>query len=129
MGGKVFMRLFGRTIAEPSEPIQAMLNEQFGHTVQRFLGAFKRALPGVPAGVLCWRFQFVVGAMGYVMADPQNMKVLSNGQCDPGNTEAAVEQLVTFLSAGLRAAWQAPGAKRRNSEVDSSRLVRTRAGK
>jgi len=50
MGGKVFMRLFGRTIAEPSEPIQAMLNEQFGHTVQRFLGAFKRALPGVPAG-------------------------------------------------------------------------------
>ncbi len=129
MGGKVFMRLFGRTIAEPSEPLQAMLNEQFGHTVQRFLAAFERALPGVPPSVLCWRFQFVVGAMGYVMADPQNMKALSNGQCDPGDTETAVKQLVTFLAAGLRSPWESATGKGRSTEANPRRAVRTRVGK
>jgi len=105
MGGKVFMRLFGRTIAEPSKRLQSMLNEQFGPTVERFLAAFARALPMMPAPVLWWRFQFVIGAMGYIMADPQNLKVMSGGQCDPGDTETAVEQLVTFLAAGVRAPW------------------------
>jgi AcrR family transcriptional regulator len=112
-GGRVFMRLFGRTIAEPSEQLQRMLNEQFGETAVRFGGALKRALPGLPEAVLCWRFQFVVGAMGYIMADPQNMKVLSGGKCDPADTETAIQELVTFLAAGLRAPAELPRRKRR----------------
>lgn len=102
-GGKVFMRLFGRAIAEPSEDLQRMLNEQFGTTVQRFVVALRRALPEMPLATLGWRFQFVVGAMGYVMADPQNMKSMSRGLCDPNNTEEVIKQLVTFLAAGMRA--------------------------
>ncbi len=102
-GGRFFMRLFGRTIAEPSDQLQRMLNEQFGETAARFGAALRRALPGLPEAVLCWRFQFVVGAMGYIMADPQNMKALSSGKCDPTDTETAIRELVTFLAAGLRA--------------------------
>ncbi len=102
-GGKVFVRLFGRTMAEPSERLQAMLNDQFGETAKRFMSALRKALPELPPTVLCWRFEFVVGAMGYVMADPQNIKVASGGACDPGDTETAVRELTTFLAAGLRA--------------------------
>ncbi len=102
-GGKAFVRLFGRTIAEPSEHLQAMLNEQFGTTIKRFMGALHRALPNLSTAELAWRFQFAVGAMGYLMADPQNLKVLSQGLCDPGDTETAVCELVKFLAAGLRA--------------------------
>ena len=101
--GKAFVRLFGRTIAEPSEHLQSMLNEQFGTTVKRFLAALQRALPKLSTAQLAWRFQFAVGAMGYLMADPQNLKAISDGLCDPGDTEAAISELVTFLAAGLRA--------------------------
>ena len=102
-GGKAFVRLFGRTIAEPSEHLQAMLNEQFGTTIKRFLAALQRALPALTPAELAWRFQFAVGAMGYLMADPQNLKAISAGLCDPGDTETAIRELVTFLAAGLNA--------------------------
>jgi AcrR family transcriptional regulator len=101
--GHAFVRLFGRTIAEPSERLQAMLNDQFGTTIKRFLTALQRALPGLSDAELGWRFQFAVGAMGYLMADPQNLRSLSAGLCDPGDTETAIRELVAFLAAGLRA--------------------------
>lgn len=109
-GGRVFMRLFGRTMAEPSVQLQTMLNEQFGETMKRFTAALGRALPGLAPAVLCWRLQFVLGAMGYLMADPQNLKVASQGQCDPADTETAIRELVQFLAAGLRAPTAGSGA-------------------
>lgn len=102
-GGKVFVRLFGRTMAEPSADLQNMLNAHFGLTVQRFHAAFQRALPELPPAVLLWRFQFIIGAMGYVMADPQNIKIMSGGLCDAADTDMAIKQLVDFLASGLRA--------------------------
>jgi AcrR family transcriptional regulator len=102
-GGRVFVRLFGRTITEPSGQLQRLLNQQFGTTIERFLAALKRALPQLSPELLCWRFQFVVGAMGYLMADPQDLKALSEGRCDPANTKTAIRELVVFLEGGLRA--------------------------
>jgi len=110
-GGKVFLRLFGRTISEPSEQLQAILNEQFGTTVKRFLGALARALPELSAAELFWRFEFAVGAMGYLMADPQNLKAVSGGRCDPNDTETSVRELVAFLAAGFRAPAAAKGRR------------------
>lgn len=108
-GGRVFTRLFGRTIAEPSDSLQQMLNEQFGPTMKRFLAALARALPHLSVAQLGWRFQFTVGAMGYLMADPQNLKALTGGRCDPADTDTAVRELVAFLAAGLRAQPAAAG--------------------
>jgi AcrR family transcriptional regulator len=120
-GGKVFMRLFGRTIAEPSERLQKMLNDQFGATSARFLAAFRRALPELPPATLGWRFQFVVGAMGYVMADPQNLKLWSEGLCDPSDTENAINELVRFLRAGLEAPAPKPAGSRVRKKRTTSR--------
>jgi AcrR family transcriptional regulator len=120
-GGKVFVRLFGRTITEPSEQLQRMLNEQFGTTIERFLAALQRALPHLPPDVLCWRFQFVVGAMGYLMADPQDLKALSEGRCDPADTETAIRELVVFLEAGLRAKRKVRNRKSRIRTKSESR--------
>jgi hypothetical protein len=47
---------------------------------------------------------FVIGAMGHLMCDPQKLKELSKGLCDPEDTDTAIKQLATFLSAGMRAA-------------------------
>lgn len=101
-GGHV-MRLFGRTIAEPSEWLQKLLSEQFGGVVKRFASAFRRALPELPESVLFWRVHFAIGSMAHVMCDPQKVHVISGGKCDPDDTERVIQELVTFLAAGMRA--------------------------
>src|SRR6185503_3862118 len=68
------LRLFGRSIAEPNEAVQRIISEQFGNVVRRFTMAFRHALPELPEAVLLWRIQFVIGAMGHVMCDPQRIK-------------------------------------------------------
>ena len=128
-GGRVFVRLFGRTMAEPSEQLQTMLNDEFGTTVSRFLAALQCALPHLSRAELCWRFQFAVGAMGYLMADPQNLKSSSTGLCDPADTETALRELVKFLAAGLRAGVAGRGARRDESRAPAKtrrELRRTR---
>ncbi|MFN7140846.1 MAG: TetR/AcrR family transcriptional regulator [Limisphaerales bacterium] len=102
-GGRVVMRLFGRTIAEPSEQLQRLIHQQFGDMVKRFTGAFQRALPELPENVLFWRIQFVIGAMAHIMCDPNGIKAMSAGLCDPNNTEEVIKEMVTFLAAGMRA--------------------------
>ncbi len=101
-GGKVFMRLLGRTYAEPDETWQRMLMDQFGETVRRFTGAFQRALPGLPRAELFWRIHFVVGAMAHTMADTERPRSLSGGLCDPYDVEGIIARLVAFLAAGMR---------------------------
>ena len=102
-GGPVCMRLYGRTIAEPNESLQRLFHAQFGDVVQRFTAALHRALPNLPQAVLLWRMAFAIGAMAHLMCDPQKLKDLSKGECDPEDTDTAIKQLVSFLSAGIRA--------------------------
>ena len=106
LGGAAMVRLFGRTIVEPNETVQKLLGEEFGATYGRFSTVFARALPGMPESVLMWRIQFVIGAMAHLMCDPGKLKEASAGRCDPGDTEQAAREMVTFLSAGLRAPWE-----------------------
>ncbi len=102
-GGANVMRLFGRTIAEPSDDLQAMFRELFGDVAKRFIGAFHRACPELPGSVLFWRFHFVIGAMAQTMCDHTNIKLMSGGKCDLNNTDEVLEQMASFLAAGFRA--------------------------
>lgn len=102
-GGPDVMRLFGRTIAEPSAELQQMLHQQFGRLAERFGRALSRACPKLPPAVLQWRLHFTIGAMGHVMCDPTKMKEFTGGVCDPGDTDEVIRQMTAFLSAGFRA--------------------------
>ena len=102
-GGEVFMRLLGRILPEPDEPLQALLGEQFSEVIERFLAAFQRALPELPLRDLFWRAHFGVGAMAHTMCGCNTLKTISRGLCDPSDTEPLIRQLVLFISAGMRA--------------------------
>ena len=128
-GGPEVMRLFGRTIAEPSEEMQQMLHEQFGGVAQRFGTALARACPDLPEAVLIWRFHFMIGAMGHVMADPTKMKVFTGGKCDPNDTNEVVRQMTAFLAAGFRAPADKPTPKRaKRKKTKGSSLKAMAAG-
>jgi outer membrane protein, multidrug efflux system len=115
-GGPDVMRLFGRMIAEPGEDLQRMIHDQFGGVTARFGFALAKACPDLPEAVLIWRFHFMIGAMGHVMADPTQMKLFTAGRCDPNDTEEVVRQMTSFLAAGFRApADKAPKKKKKTA--------------
>ena len=102
-GGDQFMRLLGRCVLEPDKKIQGLLNTQFHYVLERFKPSLNRALPNLPPEDFFWRIHFLVGAMAHTMADSERLRSISNGLCNPNDTEGMVKQLVAFLAAGLKA--------------------------
>jgi len=111
-GGRVFMRLLGRVFNDPGEKLQSLFFEQFEAIGKRFKPAFRRSLPNLSPVDTMWRLHFVIGVMAHTMADTQKLKFISQGACDPNDTEGIIRQMVVFLAAGMRApAAQAQGGK------------------
>jgi hypothetical protein len=97
------MQMCGRIYSEQAGYVQRIFDNLFGEVVVRFVTAFRRALPEVPEADRAWRIHFCVGAMIHTMSDSEKLKRFSNGICDPSDTEVAIEQMVRFCAAGLRA--------------------------
>jgi AcrR family transcriptional regulator len=102
-GGAVFMQLLGRCFMEPDVKIQAMLDRQLQEVAGRFIPALQRSLPKLPEEDFFWRIHFLVGAMAHTMADAERLRSFSSGRCNPDDTEAMIDHLVNFLSAGFKA--------------------------
>ncbi len=60
---KEFGPLMGRLYTEPGEFIQRVYKEHLEHVANRFVNAFRRALPDLEPDELLWRLHFVIGAM------------------------------------------------------------------
>lgn len=102
-GGPAFMRLRARLAFDPAEFRRAVLAKAFDDSSRRFVEALRSALPDLPLTDLHWRFHFVLGAMTYTMAAPGRIESITNGALDTTASHAALEQLVRFAAAGLRA--------------------------
>lgn len=101
--GSTFMRLCGRMHAEPADYVQKYFDEKFGPVIMRFVAAFTRALPELSLKERSWRLHFTAGALIFTLLEGEKVKQFSQGQCDPANVEEAVEHMVHFAAAGLRA--------------------------
>lgn len=102
-GGRTFMRLLGRTYAKPSEFVRGFLAEEYAAVIARFKAALIKALPGVPAEEILWRFHFMLGAMAYAISGADALHVVAEGALDDGDTEALYARLMSFMLGGLRA--------------------------
>ena len=101
--GQPFVALMGRMIIEPGDFAQRLLAAQMGEIARRFSAAMRRALPGLPEEDMYWRMFFAVGVLAHTLARGQLVEVVSQGRCRPGDIDAIVKRMVTFLCAGLRA--------------------------
>ena len=101
-GGMVFMRLLGRLHAE-GDLLPGILTSKFGDVLERFGRALRRALPDLSQQELFWRLNLAIGALAQTLRggskDLQTLGDLSLSF----DSEAALERLVAFLSAGFRA--------------------------
>jgi len=103
-GGATFMRLLGRTYAEPSQFIRNFLAEEYAAVLERFKRALFRALPAVPEAEIVWRLHFMLDAMSYAIAGTDALKLIAHCELDEANPAAALApRLMSFLLGGLRA--------------------------
>lgn len=103
-GGHTFMRLLGRTYAEPAQFIRGFLAEEYAAVLVRFKAALYRALPEVPREEIIWRLHFMLGAMSYAIAGTDSLRLMTECDVDERDPAAAIApRLMSFLVGGLRA--------------------------
>lgn len=103
-GGAVFLRVLGRTFAEPASYMRNFLPEQYREVVVRFKSAMRKALPQIPEEELVWRMHFMFGAMAYSMAGNDVLRLIASCRlADADDPEAVIRRLIPFLVAGLQA--------------------------
>ena len=99
-GGAAFARLVARSFSEPSDETRRMLQTAFREVVDRFSGALGTALPHLPRETVFWRIHFMAGAMAHTAAFGRLALAMSNGLCDPEDSERMIDELAAFLAAG-----------------------------
>lgn len=101
-------RLHARLQTDPDETASAVRAATYDETTLGYVAAFQRALPHLPAEAIYWRVHFMMGAYLWTLLGPGRLGMISRGTCDPADLDAAVREIVPFLSAGLTA--PAPGS-------------------
>jgi AcrR family transcriptional regulator len=95
------MRLHARLFTDPDETASAVRADIYDETNALYVAALRRALPGVPARTLYWRYYFMMGAYVWTLLQPGRLEAISQGRCDPADMEQAMREIVPFLCAGL----------------------------
>lgn len=101
--GDTFRMLRARLAFEREDVRRRVLDKAFNRSSQMALQALSKALPHLNAEELHWRFHFLLGSMVYTMAYPGRIESLSEQKIDTRDWEKALDRLVTFAAAGLRA--------------------------
>ena len=112
--GMVFMRLLGRLHAE-GDLLPRIITAQFGDVLRRFGAALRAALPDLPPEELFWRLNLAIGALAQTLrGGSKDLETIADLSLSL-DSEAALERLVAFLSAGFRA--PVPAAANHESHV------------
>jgi AcrR family transcriptional regulator len=101
--GLAFTMLRARMAFEREEVRREALGQAFDRSSAMALRALAQALPKLEPKELFWRFHFVLGGMVYTMARPGRIESITDDAIDTSDADAALEHLVRFAAAGLRA--------------------------
>ena len=93
----------GRCFTLPEEFMQRVFLRHLKPVMERFNGAFARAVPELSDADRVWRTMFSIGAMVHVMSWSTVLPQISGGLLDPSDTKELTRRIVTFAAAGFRA--------------------------
>jgi AcrR family transcriptional regulator len=72
-------------------------------THSAYIAALQKCLPHLSKKTLMWRLHFLVGAVAFGIRVPDPLLAFSNGECDPGNLEMTLSQILPYAAAGFSA--------------------------
>jgi AcrR family transcriptional regulator len=104
---RLLMRLLIQARALPKADTSHAIFDQYDAFAARFVDALLQAEPTLPREEAFWRYAFAIGALMYIVSDSDQayhrLNRISNGLCDTDDPLAIVQQLVAFITAGIRA--------------------------
>ena len=101
-GASEFTRLRAILSGENSALLQEVIAENFDQPSRTFIEALSHALPHLDQKEVLWRFHFLLGTLYHTGAHAARLVSLSEGECDPSDTEECLKRLIPFLAAGFR---------------------------
>lgn len=102
-GGTTFTRLRAVLAHENHALARRLIEKHFDDTSRAFIAALHRCLPHLSLADVYWRFHFLLGALYYTTVNPDRIRQLSGGLCDPSDPDTAIATMVRFVAAGFRA--------------------------
>jgi len=103
-GGANFIKLLGRTHAEPGPEVHDFLPLLYDEVKNRYRSALAKALPDLSQEELSWRVHFVIGTIAFTLAGTDALEMIESCRyCDPGDIEGIIQRLLPFLKGGLSA--------------------------
>ena len=101
-GGAAYARFRIRLAAERSAWARDLPSRYFDESSHQFLDALAAALPHLPIEDIYWRFNIMLAAMYFTIANPARIEYLSRGLVDMSDEEQAIAYLVQFFSRAFR---------------------------
>jgi len=102
--GRAFLRLQARLHTEPPEISYKLRTHAYGSSTQRYVDAFRLALPQLGELDAYWRVTLMVGTYLYAFSDTHRMEEMTpKGLYDPEDTEALIDQVSRFVVGGFQA--------------------------
>jgi hypothetical protein len=99
----LFIRLRTMVASEDTELFERLTIKYFDEVSQIFLNEIRRALPNISDPSIVWRFQFLLGAQYYALSNSYRVDSLSHGLVSQNNRSLALNELIAFVAAGMRA--------------------------
>jgi hypothetical protein len=106
--GRIFVKLRARLATGNTALSKKIVMDAFDRSSTMNLQAIVKALPDIPPSDVYWRFHFLMGAMVFTMVNPGRIQSMTDGQCDPGDIDEVMRQIVPFLAAGFRSSGDNP---------------------
>ena len=101
--GEAFVKLQARMQAEPVEHAIRLRREVYDRSTKRYRNALKKALPHLSEITVGVRLAFMIGTYLFILNDLGRISDLTETRSDPVGKDGMMENLITFLCAGLAA--------------------------
>jgi AcrR family transcriptional regulator len=114
-GARALVRLMLQVRAIPRPLLNEVVAQHFDPVHERFIRAYRKLLPDLPAEEVIWRYDFARGAMMQILADLDpalRLPVRPGWPADADDT-TIIERLAAFTAAGFRAPPIARTARKR----------------
>lgn len=124
--GMYYPRLLMLARTLPGNLIGSFISDMHDEMALRFVRAMSRSLPNIPDEEIFWRYDFTIGSTLNIVGDSfrsYRLRRLSGGKCDTSDADRVIDELVEFISAGMRG--KVP-AKRRKTQVGAERAEKSR---
>lgn len=100
--GEAFNRISALCSVDPSLAVRQVVFDSYDTVSRRFTALLRRACPHLSDEAFYWRQHCIYGSMMYLRTNNGRVAYLL-GNLDQGNSDEALEQLLLFLTAGMKA--------------------------